>query len=285
MQSSQKSVPTEITVTHTVPIRTVIPVRENGVEGFREILTTSPSLEVIEATQLKSTNIDGTPVIYANTQINTQNPGTKVITFEALRATETTSLEFTPTRIRGLRTTFSNIVPSTIYNIKPVTTQVVTPVDNNQLLTQLLLQLLAGKEGGADKLSSVLAPSPPKQAQQPQEPTPPLGNPVRPNLGGGINPSPAQTRMITHTSTYVTTITNTKSTVIPLTFRGKEIKTTLVETATEVVTATELSTQTITPTAVSPLGLATANIGALLPDLQQQLLAAQLQQQLQQQQV
>ena len=91
--------------------------------------------------------------------------------------------------------------------------------------------------------------------------------------------------MITHTSTYVTTITNTKSTVIPLTFRGKEIKTTLVETATEVVTATELSTQTITPTAVSPLGLATANIGALLPDLQQQLLAAQLQQQLQQQQV
>merc|ERR1712141_927512 len=69
-----------------------------------------------------------------------------------------------------------------------------------------------------------------------------------------------------------------------LTFRGKEIKTTLVETATEVVTATELSTQTITPTAVSPLGLATANIGALLPDLQQQLLAAQLQQQLQQQQ-
>ena len=290
LQSSQKSVPTEITVTHTVPIRTVIPVRENGVEGFREILTTSPSLEVIEATQLKSTNIDGTPVIYANTQTNTQTPGTKVITFEALRATETTSLEFTPTRIRGLRTTFSNIVPSTIYNIKPVTTQIVTPVDNNQLLTQLLLQLLAGKEGGADKLSSVLAPglapSPPKQAQQQQEPTPPLGNPVRPNLGGGINPSPAQTRMITHTSTYVTTITNTKSTVLPITFRGREIKTTLVETATEVVTATELSTQTITPTAVSPLGLATANpIGALLPDLQQQLLAAQLQQQLQQQQV
>merc|ERR1712038_1628402 len=79
--------------------------------------------------------------------------------------------------------------------------------------------------------------------------------------------------------------TNTQSTVLPITFRGREIKTTLVETNTEVVTATELSTQTIKPSNVAPFGLASANpIGGLLPDLQQQLLAAQLQQQLQQQQ-
>ena len=279
LQSSQKSVPTEITVTHAVPVRTVIPIRENGIDTFREILTTSPSLEVIAATQLKSTNIGGTPVIYANTQTNTPAPGTKVITFEALRATETTSIVFTPTRIRGLRTTFSDIVPSTIYNIKPVTTSVIEQVDNNELLTQLLLQLLAGKKGGDSALISALSPSPP----QPQRPTPQL-NPILPNLG--INPSPAQTQFLTHTSTYVTTITNTESIVIPITFRGKLIKTTLVETNTEVVTATELSTQTIKPTAVVPLALATANpIGGLSPDFQQQLLAAQLQQQLQQQQV
>lgn len=278
LQSSQKSVPTEITVTHAVPVRTVIPIRENGIDTFREILTTSPSLEVIAATQLKSTNIGGTPVIYANTQTNTPAPGTKVITFEALRATETTSIVFTPTRIRGLRTTFSDIVPSTIYNIKPVTTSVIEQVDNNELLTQLLLQLLAGKKGGDSALISALSPSPP----QPQRPTPQL-NPILPNLG--INPSPAQTQFLTHTSTYVTTITNTESIVIPITFRGKLIKTTLVETNTEVVTATELSTQTIKPTAVVPLALATANpIGGLSPDFQQQLLAAQLQQQLQQQQ-
>merc|ERR1712038_430990 len=79
--------------------------------------------------------------------------------------------------------------------------------------------------------------------------------------------------------------TNTQSTVLPITFRGREIKTTLVETNTEVVTATELSTQTIAPTAAAAPVSATANpIGGLLPDLQQQLLAAQLQQQLQQQQ-
>ena len=282
LQSSQKSVPTEITVTHAVPVRTVIPIRENGVDTFREILTTSPSLEVIAATQLKSTNIGGTPVIYANTETNAGSPGTKIITFEALRATETTSIKFTPTRIRGLRTTFSKIVPSTIYNIKPVTTSIVEPVDNNELLTQLLLQLLAGKKDG-DSLPAALAPAltPKPQIQQP---TPQL-NPILPNLG--INPSPQQTQFVTHTSTYVTTITNTQSTVLPITFRGREIKTTLVETNTEVVTATELSTQTIAPTAAAAPVFATANpIGGLLgADLQQQLLAAQLQQQLQQQQV
>ena len=282
LQSSQKSVPTEITVTHAVPVRTVIPIRENGVDTFREILTTSPSLEVVAATQLKSTNIGGTPVIYANTETGTGAPGTKLITFEALRATETTSIRFTPTRIRGLRTTFSKIVPSTIYNIKPIVTSVVEPVDNNELLTQLLLQLLAGKKDG-DSLPAALAPAltPKPQIQQP---TPQL-NPILPNLG--INPSPAQTQFVTHTSTYVTTITNTQSTVLPITFRGREIKTTLVETNTEVVTATELSTQTIAPTAAAAPVFATAAnpIGGLLPDLQQQLLAAQLQQQLQQQQV
>merc|ERR1712018_654415 len=216
----------------------------------------------------------GTPVIYANTETGTGAPGTKLITFEALRATETTSIRFTPTRIRGLRTTFSKIVPSTIYNIKPIVTSVVEPVDNNELLTQLLLQLLAGKKDG-DSLHAALAPA--------LTPTPQL-NPILPNLG--INPSPQQTQFVTHTSTYVTSITNTQSTVLPITFRGREIKTTLVETNTEVVTATELSTQTIAPTAAAAPVFATANpIGGLLgADLQQQLLAAQLQQQLQQQQ-
>ena len=272
LQSSQNSVPQSITVTHTVPIRTVIPFRENGRDTFREVLTTSPSLEVIAATDLKSTNIDGSPVIYANTKTNEPAPGTKFITYEALRATETTGIAFTPTRIRGLRTTFSHVVPSTIYNIKPVTTSVVTPVDNNQLLTQLLLQLLGQQQ-----------PDPLKAIQQ--QPTNPSGqlNQLLPNLG--INPSPPQTKFVTHTSTYVTTITNVKSTVLPITLRGREIKTTLVESNTEIVTATELSTETIAPTPTVPA------LPGLLPtaanplgNIQQQLLAAQLQQQLQKQQ-
>merc|ERR1719412_3385814 len=76
-------------------------------------------------------------------------------------------------------------------------------------------------------------------------------------LGLGLGPAPVQapksvpaTQFITHTSTYVTTLTNVESTVLPITLRGREIKTTLVESKTEVVTATELSTETkIAPTA------------------------------------
>ena len=232
LQSSQSSVPTVITVTHTVPLRTVIPVRENGRETFKEVITTSPSLQVIQATDLKSTNIDGSPVIYANTKTATPAPGTKVVTFEALRATETTTVTFTPTRIRGLRTKASAVVPSTIYNIKPVTTSSVTPVDNNQLLTQLLLQLLGNQQT-------------PLTNTQPQPAAVPQLNQLLPNLG--ISPSPPQTQFITHTSTYVTTVTNVKSTVLPITLRGREIKTTLVESSTEVATVTELSTETIQP--------------------------------------
>ena len=271
LQSSQKSVPTHITVTHQVPFMSVIPVRERGITILRDILTTSPSLQVIAATDLKSTNVDNSPVIFAHASTNVAAPGTKVITFEALRATETTGIVFTPTRIRGIRTSFSHIVPSTIYNIQSVTKQIVEPVDQSALLNKLLLQLIGG--------------------QLPTDPLKPGANLLAQNplLGGAVNPAkplePA-TQFKTHTSTYVTTITNTESTVLPITLRGREIKTTVIESKTEVVTATEFSTETIvkaTPAAVVGQGLGLG--GGATVDLQQQLLAAQLQQQLQQQQL
>jgi len=302
LEGSQNSVPDAITVTHTVAIRTQIPVFENGRKNFRDILTTSPSLEVIAVTALKSTNIDGSPVIYANVKTDTPNIGTQVLTYEALRATETTAIEMTPTRIRGLRTSASHAIPSTIYNIRPVTTSIVQEVNSNDLLSSLLLQLL-GQQGlqglqGLGQTNAQLQPTQQVQSPQLQRPiqqqAPRLAQPaqVQPSA-----PVPA-TQFITHTSTYTTTLTNTESTVFPLTFRGREIKTTLIETNTEVVTATELSTETriaptqtlpaaggfgglIQPTAQSnPLGN-----GGLSPDLQQQLLLAQLQQQLLNQQL
>lgn len=298
LEGSQNSVPDAITVTHTVAIRTQIPVFENGRNNFRDILTTSPSLEVIAVTALKSTNIDGSPVIYANVKTDTPNIGTQVLTYEALRATETTAIEMTPTRIRGLRTSASHAIPSTIYNIRPVTTSIVQEVNSNDLLSSLLLQLL-GQQGlqGLGQTNAQLKPTQQVQSPQAQRPiqqAPRLAQPaqVQPSA-----PVPA-TQFITHTSTYTTTLTNTESTVLPLTFRGRQIKTTLIETNTEVVTATELSTETriaptqtlaaagglgglILPTAQSnPLG----NRG-LSPDLQQQLLLAQLQQQLLNQQL
>ena len=287
LQSSQNSVPDAITVTHSVPVATQIPFFENGRNTFRDILTTSPSLEVVAVTALKSTNIDGSPVIYANVKTETPALGTQVLTFEALRATETTAIEMTPTRIRGLRTSFSHVVPSTIYNIRPVTTSIVQEVDSNQLLSSLLLQLLGQQQLKPDLLQT----SQPPQLNLPQR----NNNPVLPQIAPPVvNPTPA-TQFITHTNTYVTTLTNVESTVLPITLRGREIKTTLVESKTEVVTATELSTETkirATPTAafggLGGLGLPTAGgspLSTLLPaDLQQQLLVAQLQQQLQAQQ-
>ena len=293
IQSSQNAnggVPDSITVTHQVPFMTVIPVRENGRDELRDILTQSPSLEVIAATALKSTDVDGKPVIYANTEVNEVAPGTRDVTYEALRATETTTIVFTPTKIRGFRTRFSHVVPSTIYNIKPVTTRVVEPVDQNQLLSQLLLTLLGPnglKNGAQNPLASGLI-----------NPTAPVGN-LPP-----VATQPPPTQFVTHTNTFVTTITNTESTVLPITLRGREIKTTLVESITEVVTATEFSTETIInqvnagPTQ-QPQGLPFGfpqqqqqqpvinqqpQQPIIPPELQQQLLAAQLQQQLRAQQ-
>jgi hypothetical protein len=83
----------------------------------------------------------------------------------------------------------------------------------------------------------------------------------------------------------VTTITNTESTVLGITLRGRLLCTTVIESSIEVVTATEFSTETIIrPTAAFGLGGGGGGATGLPHDLQQQLLAAQLQQQLQQQQ-
>ena len=274
LQSSQNGVPDFITVTHLVPVATKIPVVEFGNTELRDILSSSPSLEVVAVTALKSTDINESPVIYANAHTLTPQPGIKDIQFDALRATETTSIAYTPTRIRGRRTSFSHIVPTTIYNVETVSTRIVEPVDQNSLLNSLLQQLLLG--GGTN----------------PSQQNPLLPNPVP------IQSTPV-TNFVTHTSTYVTTITTEDSTIIPITFRGREVTTTLVESSTQVITATEFSTETVvqnvpvipTPAAVLPQiaqtqapnpALANPQIASLIPAIlgaQQANLLSQQQQQ------
>jgi len=284
LQSSQNGVPDFITVTHQVPIATKIPIIEFGRTELRDILSTSPSLEVVAVTALKSTDISDSPIIYANAHTLTPQAGIEDILFDALRATETTSVTFTPTRIRGRKTSFSHIIPTTIYNVETITTRIVQPVDQNQLLNSLLQQLLIG--GGTNPLNP-LNPLQPNPILPPQAPV----------------PSTPVTDIVTHTSTYVTTITEEESTVIPITFRGKAITTTLVESSTKVITATEFSTETVVhsvpvvqPAAVLPpiaptqAPLANPQIASLLPALlgvqQASLLSQQNEQQalLQQQQ-
>ena len=243
IQSSVDEVPNFITVTHQVPIATKIPVVEFGRTELRDILSTSPSLEVVAVTALKSTDINNRPVIYANAHTFTPQIGVQDILFDALRATETTRVEFTPTLIRGRRTQFSHIIPSTIYNVETVTTQIVEPVDQNQLLNSLLQHLLLG---GNSQLTNTPTPAP-----------------VINSLP--VVPSTSATQFITHTSTYVTTITEEESTVLPITLRGKAITTTIVESSTKVVTATEYSTETIVNSAAVAPTPAAAVLGQILP--------------------
>lgn len=232
LQSSQNEVPDFITVTHMVPIATQIPIVKFGRTELRDILSTSPSLEVVAVTALKSTDINASPIIFANAHTLTPQPGVRDIFFDALRATETTSVTFTPTKIRGRRTSFSHAIPTTIYNVETVSTQVIDPVDQNQLLNSLLQQLLLGQNSNQQ---SPLRPNQPLFGNQP------------------VGPSTPVTNLVTHTSTYVTTITEEMSTVIPITFRGKAITTTLVESSTKVITATEFSTETqVTQAVVQP---------------------------------
>merc|ERR1711879_860617 len=69
---------------------------------------------------------------------------------------------------------------------------------------------------------------------------------------GPVSQSPV-TNYVTHTSTYVTTITTEDSTELPITFRGREGTTTIVESSTQVITATEFSTETVIQQVAVPI--------------------------------
>lgn len=231
-----------ITVTHYVPVEVTIPYVTNGITEKRNIITAQPSTQVL-APELYSTVLsgDGNPLVV----INSQNTGTNAqgqveVTRFLLHEKPTTRVSYTLTSLGGRRASQSVIIPSTIYSVENIisTVQPSLPGANSPLANILLSQLLLGQLG-----------------QQ---------NPL---LGGMTTPATPTTRFDTRTTTYVTTITKLQSTIIPLTFRGKEILTTLVESSSDVVTATEFITDTVvvTPTAAIPQ----ANLNSLLYLLQQ----------------
>ncbi|KAJ8979966.1 hypothetical protein NQ317_013714, partial [Molorchus minor] len=100
----------------------------------------------------------------------------------------------------------------------------------------------------------------------------PHANPLLGLQQPGLAPPTPTTEFKTITTSYVTTVTSQTSTVIPLTFRGKEILTTIIDSSTSVITATEFITETVvvTPTLGFPIA-PQFNTALLLPLLQQQL--------------
>lgn len=227
-----------ITVTHYVPTEVTIPVVNNGVTEQRSIITAQASTEILAPSQYSTvTGGDGRPLVVIVSEVTGTNPqGQTEITRFLLHETPTTRVSYTLTTLGGRRASQSVIVPTTVYSVENVVSTVQPSLPGNAPLANILLsQLLLGQLGQANPLL------------QPQ------GTP--------------STQYNTRTTSYLTTITKQQSTVIPLTFRGKEILTTLVDTSTDVVTATEFITDTVvvTPTAALPA----ANLNSLLLLLQQ----------------
>ncbi|XP_076239698.1 uncharacterized protein LOC143182543 [Calliopsis andreniformis] len=227
-----------ITVTHYVPNEVTIPVVNNGVTEHRNIITAQPSTEVLAPSQYSTvTGADGRPLVVIVSEVTGTNlQGQTEVTRFLLHETSTTRVSHTLTTLGGRRVSQSVIVPTTVYSVENIVSTIQPALPGNAPLANILLsQLLLGQLGQANPLL------------QPQ------GTP--------------STQYNTRTTSYVTTITKQQSTVIPLTFRGKEILTTLVDTSTNVVTATEFITDTVvvTPTASLPA----ANLNSLLLLLQQ----------------
>lgn len=158
------------------------------------------------------------------------------ITNFVLHEKSTTTVTYTPTTIGGRKTSFSHVLPSTVYVVENVVETIRPQIGTNAPLANLLLsQLLLGNINGNPGLQQIPVPfgTSPPQAGVPAVPI---------------------TETVIRTTSYVTTINDQKSTVLPLTFHGKEILTTLYDSSATVVTATEYITETSvrTPTQQAP---------------------------------
>lgn len=226
-----------ITVTHYVPTEVTIPVVNNGVREHRNIITQQPSTEVLRPSQYSTVTAgDGKSLVVIVSEVTGTNVhGQTEVTRFLLHETPTTRISYTLSNLGGRRVSQSVIVPTTVYSVENIVSTVQPSLSGNAPLANILLsQLLLGQLGPNPLLQSQATPT---------------------------------TQYNTRTTSYVTTITKHQSTVIPLTFRGKEILTTLVDSSTDIVTATEFITDTVvvTPTAAIPA----ANINSLLLLLQQ----------------
>lgn len=247
-----------ITVTHQIPTEITIPVVNGKITEYKNIITAKLSTEVLSPQQYTtSVSPFGKQVtlLLSHTTGYGAN-GEKIFTQFILNENPTTSVIFTPTYIRGRKTSFSHVIPSTAYVVEPVTSTITPNLANQAPLANILLsQLLLGNQQN------------------------PLANVQNPGA-----PATPVTEFNTKTTTYVTTVTSATSTILPITFRGKQILTTIIDTNINVITATEFITDTIIVTPTPALQQNQQLNSLLVPLLLQQQQAAQQQQQQQQQQ-
>lgn len=228
----------KITVTHHIPTEVTIPVVNGKITEYKNILTAKPSIEILLANQVATSlgPLGNQQLVLASelTEL-ADNGATKIVKF-VLHETPTTTIIFTPTTIRGRKTSYSHVVPSTVYNVEYVTSTISPEINANVPLANLLLsQLLLGNHQ-QQAINPLLA----LQGQGLIQPQPIVQTPI--------------TEYKTRATTYVTTVIDSRETVLPITFKGKAILTTIKDPTTNIITATEFITETIvtTPTVLAP---------------------------------
>ncbi|XP_015044230.2 mucin-5AC isoform X1 [Drosophila pseudoobscura] len=252
-----------ITVTHLIPAEVTVPVINGQITEYKNIVTAKTSTEVLgpnQYTEILGTN-GQTSKYLTREESSINNAGVTELTRYLLHDSLTTTVTFTPTTIRGRKTSFSHILPSTVYSVEHLVSTVQPQISANAPLANILLsQLLLGNLNlPANPLIGALG------QQQ---------SAISAIVSTSVEPV---TEYRTHTSTYVTTIFDGKSTILPLTFQGKKILTTVYDTTAQTITATEYSVDTIVNTPIIPQNVKShgpaAQVNSLL--LQQLLLQQQ----------
>lgn len=216
-----------ITVTHKIPTELTIPIVIGKNTEYKQVLTAKPSIEILGPHQYSTVaGKNGLPTIQLVREVTETLPsGVTEITKFVIYEQPTSSITFTPTYIRGRKTSYSHIIPSTIYEVKPEVNTIQPQLNNAPLANLLLSQLLLGNLGIQQTINPLLALNSAMATMQ---------SPI--------------TEYKTKSTTYVTTVTHSTSTVLPITFRGKVISTTVIDSSTNVITATEYMTETIVTT-------------------------------------
>lgn len=233
-----------ITITHHIPTEVTIPVVNGKMTDYKVVITAKPSTEILGpkqySTSIGNNGVSTLVLLEEKTAVN-QNGQTEITQFY-LSETPTTSITFTPTTIRGRKTSFSHVIPSTVYDAHPVVSTIQAQnFPNNAPLANILLSQLLLNGFNPQANQQVFNPLLGLNHQQISQVVPQM-------------PATPITEFKTRTTTYVTTIHEGKSKVLPITFRGMKIYTTVYDEASSVITATEFITDTvvITPTQTQP---------------------------------
>jgi len=227
-EDTESEVPTEITVTHQVPSRTVFTVVEAGETKSLFADTFISSLEIIPVTDLHSTEIESNRVVYAHVKTNVPSFGVTELEFEAIQPTRTYREEERSLFVGGEEKTITESIPFTVYNVETMTARTTETPSlnvNNGALSAL------GEHGQLGALlQNVLLSI--------------LGGNL---LGRGVGPTiqEPRTQYITHTRSFLTETTSMETIVVPINFRGSKIYETVTDLKTSLITTTDLSVQTV----------------------------------------